>query len=262
MKWIKHTFLIFIIAQLGHFIINVIYRIITGDNGDFESYNIFSLCKDILTPKYALWYLLCLLYWRIIIWNFPKKINDVSLFIGSFILSVVVGAIPIGQTLAFQRIFSFFPFFVLGLIFKKHSFMNKIESINIFIPMVVIFLGLLISRELPLFQPRDEYNNLNDAILRMVQSVIGLLLCISIIRVSRATTLIEKVSKYGAYTLWIYIGHTFLVTIIDRKLLPNLGLTYNVFFALMIATLYCVIFIVMARFYYKKKVTPVTSITE
>ena len=82
--------------------------------------------------------------------------------------------------------------------------------------------------------------------------MLGLLLCLSVVRVSRASAWTEKLSKYGVYTLWIYVGHTFLISA-ERKLLPQTGITYDIFMALLIATLYCTLFILLAKCFYRGK---------
>ena len=112
--------------------------------------------------------------------------------------------------------------------------------------------GLLVARELPLYQPRDHFENWNDAVLRTGQSLISLFLCLSVIRISRSTTFLDKFSQWGMYTLWIYVGHTYLI-VIGKRVLPLLGITYDVFAALLIAALYCAIFIMIAKYFSRRR---------
>lgn len=250
--WVKQTAIIFIFAQIGHICIGVFFRMTSLIQSGSISYNHLLSFNDFIAPKFALWYILCLIYWRIMIWHLLPKMNDVLLLFIACILSILVGVIPISETLSFQRAFSFFPFFVLGIVFKKRKLTDKLDKIHLVIPIIIMVIGLYLSRELPLFQPREHYENWNDVVLRVSQSIIGLLLCLSVFRLSRKSKVIEMFSQYGIYTLWIYIGHTFFITI-ERNILPQFEITYNVFLALIIATFYCSIFIIMAKCYKVKK---------
>jgi hypothetical protein len=155
----------------------------------------------------------------------PKKINDAALLIGSLVLSVLAGFVPVDQSLSFQRAFSFFPFFVFGVICKKRNMMEKLEKVHLFVPIIVLIVSLLIARELPLFQPKEHFRSMNDAVLRISQSLLGLMMCLSIIRLSRVSVLLDKVAQLGMYTLWIFIGHTYLIVIGRKDLYTGFG--YN-----------------------------------
>ena len=77
-------------------------------------------------------------------------------------------------------------------------------------------------------------------------------MCILVIRVSRAVGWIERFAQWGVYTLWIYVGHTFLIAI-ERRLLPHFGITYNIFIAIILSILYCALFILLAKLYDRMK---------
>ena len=248
-KWLKKIALIYIFAQLGHVVLDCgIHYISCSINKEPFSIRPCLSFVDIYCPRFALWYLLSLIYWRLATWHIFNKCSDVTLLVVSILLSIASGFIPIGHAFSFQRSFSFLPFFVLGLIFKKRDLMSKLERVPIWVPFIIIAICFIISKDLPLFQPREYYNDFHDTILRIEQSVIGLCLSLSIINISRNIKCIEKVAKYGVYTLWIYVGHTFLV-VFGKEIFPQIGISFNIWIAILLALLYCSLFIFLARTY-------------
>lgn len=249
-KWLKQTLLIYLFAQMAHFALEI------GIEGaksilNHKEFNtsVFSW-RVLISPRLALWYLICLMYWRVAIWRVFSKVSDIKLLLISCVLALISGIIPIDHDFAFQRTFAFFPFFVLGMIFRKQELMTKLSKIPYTYALVGLLFGLIVARLLPIYMPKFHYCNWYDPILRIIQSGLGLYLCLLIIRVLKVD-FIERFAKYGAYTLWIYIGHTYLIKIGENTFL-NLHL--NVFTAFLLTCCYCTIFIVMANIYnsYKK----------
>lgn len=66
-----------------------------------------------LTPCFALWYLVDLFYWRMMTSMLNRRYRQTTLFV-SIALSLLVGYIPIGSEVGFQRFISFMPYFVVG----------------------------------------------------------------------------------------------------------------------------------------------------
>lgn len=239
-SWIKHTLLLYIIAHIAH----VLILCLLGSSFTW---------KMVVIPQYTLWYLLCLLYWRVLIWTVLKDVNDYVLLMASFILAILSGFIPLDLEFSFQRAFAFSPFFFLGVVFKKRDLMSKLEKISIWPTLVVLAIGLIIAYVLPfgMFMPRFHYVNWHKVIIRIVQSSLAFLLCVSIIRVSRCRFL-EVFSKFGTYTLWIYIGHSFLVDPVVKDLwLPLFNDSYTIFVAVVLAIIICAFFVILAQLYEK-----------
>ena len=247
-KWLKQTLLIYIAAQFAHFILSIGIGIIQAflKQGDFDT-SLLSW-RVLISPYLALWYLVCLIYWRLSVWSIFSKTNDIVLLCISCILSFVSGFIPIDYDFAFQRAFSFFPFFVTGMIFRKHGFMSQLCKIPYKYAFAGLLLGLLMARFLPMYMPKSHYSFLSDLFYRIIQSCLGFVLCLLILRVARID-FVGRFAKYGLYTLWIYIGHTFLI-IIGRTVFPYLGISFNLITALILTCLYCALFIFMAKTYH------------
>lgn len=67
-----------------------------------------------LYPCFALWYLLCLFYWRMLLSIIPQKWNPKWVITISFLISIAVGFTKINGFMGFHRFFSFMPYFMIG----------------------------------------------------------------------------------------------------------------------------------------------------
>ena len=252
MAWIKRTFIIFIVAHISQCLLKILvgyaFSRINGSSFSFSS----ELKWDaLICPGYALWYLVCLLYWRIAIWMISEKMNDIHLFIASCVTVIIAGFIPLDHEFSFQRAFAFSPFFMLGIVFKRRNLIKELERIPFLCAVLGLVVGLLFSRELPTYLPVYHYVTWKKLVLRLVQTSLGLFLCLMVIRVSRCK-FTEYFAKYGSKTLWIYIGHTYLI-ILGRRLFPYWGVSFNLFTAILLAILYCSFFIILARLHDRLK---------
>ena len=83
----------------------------------YHPLTINSLIKISLTPQFALWYLVCLFFWRLILPYFVK-------FPYPLVLSVIIGLLGgifpgDGFVFSSSRILAFFPYFILGYYIKE-----------------------------------------------------------------------------------------------------------------------------------------------
>ena len=69
--------------------------------------------RRVITPCFALWYLVDLFYWRIMTTILNKRYKNLIILV-SIALSLLAGYIPIGSEFGIQRFFSFMPYFVVG----------------------------------------------------------------------------------------------------------------------------------------------------
>lgn len=75
--------------------------------------------QDIIYPSFALWYLLCLFYWRMLISILPARIDHLMLVAISVVASLLVGFVPIRGEMGFHRFFSLMPYFFVGHYYGK-----------------------------------------------------------------------------------------------------------------------------------------------
>lgn len=231
--WVKKTFLVFVFAQTINVLLN--YAL-----GNYLSW------KVLITPKFALWYLLSLIFWRIILWVALKKYNSITQIIISLALMCIMGFVPIDKEMSFQRTFAFFPFFILGHVIRKDNYLIRLEAINPYISISATVIGLVIARFFTpwFYAPSEHFNNAEDLIIRIIQTALASYLCLSILCLSRKINLPDCISTFGKYTIWIYIGHTYIVILLTH-FFTNKGIIFNLIEVLLITLTICVFFIVI-----------------
>lgn len=240
-QWIKQTLVIYAFAQLASVVIRSLLVFVPDMSAHAESDDVgLAKWSDLISPGLALWYLVCLMYWRVSVWTFFQKTDDVKLLSLSVLFALLSGLIPLDNELAFQRTFVFFPFFVLGIVFKKRNWLCRLDQIPVIYAVIGLIVGFAVARGLPTFMPKTHYEDWHQLVFRVVQSGLGLVLCLLIVRISRAR-FVKSFARWGKYTLWIYIGHTYLI-LIGREWFPYLGISLNLFSALILAAVYCLVF--------------------
>lgn len=251
-SWIKNTIIIYIVADIAELLLNILldYSACSLKGREFSISSYFNW-HTVFWPGFALWYLVCLIYWRIAIWTIGNKMNDITLFVISCLLLVPTGFVPLSFDLSFQRTFAFLPFFVLGIVFKKRGLVRKLEQLPVYYAVIGLLLGFIAAGLMPTYFPVQPLKTFDQVAERVIQTILALFLCIMIIRLSRAK-FTEAFAKYGSMTLWIYIGHIFLVNTSNR-LFPHLGISLNIFTAIFVAALYCAFLIILAKTYESKK---------
>lgn len=209
-----------------------------------ETYVAFQVIRTILTPprlygynlvinaliipNFVLWYLVALVYWRLIVLYAPQKImeNRMLVIIGSLLISLFAGFIPIGKEFAIQRTLSFMPFFFCGYYLSEVDIRKTIKKI----PFAVAIVFLLLIFLLCVIVVNDNISYItsctfpywdDDISYTMMCFFARIIFLISAIFISllvlRVTPEIGKLAKWGQATLFIFVYHSFLV-----KILPDL----------------------------------------
>ena len=100
--------------------------------------------KSFFFPQFSLWYLLSLVFWRIMQKGLLSLSQNKCLWIlTAVIVSLCCGLIPIEREVSFQRTFSFFPFFVIGFMCRETSAIEYIRAADKRIALFIIC-GLVI----------------------------------------------------------------------------------------------------------------------
>ena len=247
-QWLKQTLILLFFAHVTQYLLLILMGLTSSLINDYP-FQISSVLNrsSFIEPAFTLWYLVSLIYWRIATWIIGDKVNDIALFVVSCIVAILVGFIPLRNEFSFQRTFSFAPFFVLGVIFKKRHLISKLEKVPILLAIVGFVVGLLLAREMPIYYPVDNYTTWGGAALRTKQMLLALFLCLLVVRVSRCK-FSEYFARFGSKTLWIYIGHAYLI-IIGHRIAHFLGWSISIIGALFVAAFYCTIIILVAYIY-------------
>ncbi|MBO4807253.1 MAG: acyltransferase family protein [Paludibacteraceae bacterium] len=164
--------------------------------------------KRLLTPSFAMWYLLSLVFWRLLLNVIPMRIieNKKAVLLFSVLIALLAGFFPIGQELSFQRTCAFLPFFVLGYYGKQVDFKSKIKSLNkpvisVLLIAIVLFAYFL----LPVFYCNTPYETMWDCGMRFLQLIVALLASSCVIGLSPNS--LGRYTDLGRYTLLIYLLH-------------------------------------------------------
>jgi fucose 4-O-acetylase-like acetyltransferase len=248
LEWLKKTFIILIVATIAQYMLRIMIDFSSSIVKDY-SFQISSILnwRVLISPAYTLWYLVCLMYWRLLIWAVNDKLKDVIILAISCFAVICAGFIPLDYAFSFQRAFAFAPFFMLGVVFKKRQLINSLERVPVIFALIVLFLGLVIARRIDIYMPVRHFVTWKDLVLRIEQTLLGLFLCLSVIRISRCR-FTSRFAKYGTKTLWVYIGHTYLIFIFNR-VFHFLGVSFNLFSAIVLAILYCAFLVFIANMY-------------
>ncbi|MCT8140329.1 acyltransferase family protein [Anaerobacillus sp. CMMVII] len=188
-----------------------------------------TLNYDLLSPQYTLWFLLALFVWNLLLFVFTR-IKYPLLY--AVIIGVFIGySDGAGHYFAIHRIFTFFPFFLLGFYMKKEHFewvkrpMAKVVG-------AVLLVGVWIAIE-QLFTLQEArawvLGNANYTKMGYIRWDIGLgRLMMYALSLSVAFAFLAFVPKkktffthLGTRTAYIYILHGGIVRTVYEKYLPD-----------------------------------------
>ena len=194
----------------------------------FETYIVLQLLKssiegtlnahELLTPRFALWYLLSLVYWKImlIFMNGNIQAHKNLFFGGMLILCFMFGALPLTVELSFQRTFAFMPFFVFGYLLRGVDYNTIIQKIPMPLAIVVFITFVLISyfvnRSLILdFSGMLSFHSGIKSFLisRLLILSIGSIMSMCVMRLTFNLRDCKFLCLLGQATLHIYIYHIF-----------------------------------------------------
>lgn len=165
---------------------------------------------NLIVPGFALWYLLALFVWRILIYILPvEKYRWWSLLL-SVVIALLMGFIPVSREFAFQRIFSFFPFFVLSYLMRGKDVRDMLKSgSNIYI--LVLVSAALVQFYRSTFVPMslsiaDCYQQpyWKPLVIRLISILVGTIMSGAIIAVLKEN---KAFAVVGNKSLLIYIVH-------------------------------------------------------
>lgn len=170
------------------------------------------LIKTIFTPWWVLWYLLSLIYWRLMLQFIPSRVfrHTKIVLIGAFCLSLLSGFLPFDRFLSLQRTLAFMPFFFMGYYMRGK---------NLYLPgkyktLCVLFLILMFA--IPMFFPQclgnlrhaDPYGNIIDAVKRTCVFALSIPMSIAFLNVCYNT---QWIAQQGRMTMQYYIFHALII---------------------------------------------------
>lgn len=181
-------------------------------------------------PSGALWYILSLAFWRVLLHLIPIRENKAAwIIVIACGISLLSGFIPLGRELSFQRTFAFFPYFLLGYYAKRLDGYVKLKAFNVryawgIASLYAIIIFAIGHFPLSMLVQFFHYSELGNPIIglgmRMASYVWMLPLTLAILR------LFANVSVFytqGKDTLFYYIYHMYAIMGMRIALLPIMG---------------------------------------
>lgn len=174
----------------------------------------------IIYPRWTLWYMVSLIWWRILLYYIPKKIRDnygMLITIG-VLVCLIAGFIPIDTGLSFQRTFSFLPFFLVGYVAGKEKIVDNLRinmrvAVTFLIMMGIVFF-ILNSKMNDYFFQKWSYFHYNSAIIGLCVRA-GWLFCVTVMSICFLSVVPQKEYKwthFGQITLFIYMWHSIILS--------------------------------------------------
>ena len=199
----------------------------------------------ILTPKYTLWYLLCLVYWRIFVYLLAKRLPWGVILAISIAISLGAGFLPY-KILSFQRACAFLPFFVFGTMMREYDITPKIDRIKPGVALAAVIVSLVIlvfmenaigvNMKKDILIAKTMYADSLGIIWRSVWLILASVISLGVYRLVPDT---PKLARFGSATLTIYVFHSFFTKqfpyILDATPIPNDLLVNVVYSALVFA---------------------------
>ena len=168
--------------------------------------------KTILSPWWVLWYLLSLIYWRLLLQYIPNKIlkHMKLILISTFCISILAGFLPFNRVLSLQRTLALMPFFFLGYYMRGQNLYLP----NKYKPFCIIF--LMATFVIPIFTPQylgdlphaNPYTNASIAVERVFEFCLAVPMSIAFINVCYNTSWI---AKHGRLSMQYYIYHALII---------------------------------------------------
>lgn len=190
----------------------------------------------IITPSFAMWYILSLIFWRTILQFTPDNLLQRKWVIlgGSLLLALAAGFVPLGTQMSFQRTFVFLPFFMLGYYAKGSGVVEWIRGRNkIVMTALFLLLSVVCYFWLPVFYAYSPYSvNIVEGMgMRLLQMLVAVVLCASMLNIIPEK--MGKITEVGKWTLLIYLLHPPIVKLakmgcsyIGTPMSPNIPMAF------------------------------------
>ena len=186
-----------------------------------EKLTIYSVVSFLVNPKYTLWYLLCLVYWRLLVLVIPQRIlnsRPALILLISFAVSIFGGFLPV-RGLSLHRAMTFLPFFFMGYYSNKINLKEYISKMNVGISFVVLvcsflFIFYFLNTNLNYILHGKNSYWVNTSLSPMMQCLARCIWLVFATILSFMTMSMVRpqstMANMGRATLGIYIYHSFI----------------------------------------------------
>jgi len=176
-----------------------------------------------ISPSWTLWYLVSIVWWRILILLLSEEVlkeRPFMILASSFLISILGGLIPFNACFSLQRTMAYIPFFFMGYYSTNLDVRAYVKNVPIFMPFIVfavmfLFFYFCLNFNLSyVMQCKVSYWSMPEmSIVQKILSRCSLLFLATLmsLMVMRIVPRNQIIAKYGTITLFFYMYHTFLV---------------------------------------------------
>lgn len=168
--------------------------------------------ETVLTPWYMLWYLLSLIYWRLMLQVIPERIlrHENLVLATAFCIGILAGFLPFDHLLSVQRTLALMPFFWGGYFLKgKNLHLPGKYKLLCALFLIAIFAVLLFyPHRINDLKYSTPYKNIMGAAIRMIAFGLAVPMSIAFVNVCPHT---RWTARQGRMSLQYYIYHAPLI---------------------------------------------------
>lgn len=219
-KGIKKLFKLLIKYEI---IYGLVYFLLFSGTGSNQFGSFLDIVLYVLQPIWVLWFLLSLICWRYMIIAYERHRIVII-----FLIMVVIGFnfIPFNfRVLSLGRTLSFFPYFLLGYLAKKHQFdfhrIMRNHTFTYYLAIIVVLFWALYSGNVitELLYGATSFNNYSYSFAELFLFKVNLYLvaiAVSIIIFNIIPTTKTRFSSIGPKTLPIFLWHPVIIWLLIR----------------------------------------------
>ncbi|SHK29435.1 acyltransferase family protein [Xylanibacter ruminicola] len=179
--------------------------------------------RTILTPWYMLWYLLSLIYWRLMLQVIPDSIlrHTKLVLITTFSISIMAGFLPFDRLLSIQRTLALMPFFFLGYYMKGRNLYlpDKYKLLCVVFLIAILTILFFYPHRINDLKFATPYKSFWGAAIRMIAFGLAVPMSIAFINVCYKA---PWVAQQGKISLQYYIYHALLIPPMSAPIIPPL----------------------------------------
>ena len=183
----------------------------------------FSLSAFLLQPAYAMWYLLSLISWRLMVYfmgdnvmrRYPKAVVALS-----FVFCLAAGLFNPELPLALNPTMVFMPFFLFGYYSVKVDLKQMVRKVPLWLAIFIVVAVFavcyfMLNRNMRVLFASFAFRTPKDVAIRVAYMVVSMVMCVAVMRCWPGG---KTMARWGRNTLFMYLWHPFVMFLICNVL--------------------------------------------
>ena len=201
----------------------------------YDTATLKSITATIVSPQFGAWYLLSLVFWRLIVLYVPEKFlgggKTIIIVSACFFISLFGGFIPVGKQLSLQRTMTLLPFFFMGYYAKNidvKKYIAKIPPLLAVGVLLSVFLIYFLYMNYDLkfvlygwssYWSIDGFSPFELFLVRGIFLISAILTGLMVMRLTPTKS--TCFSQWGRITFFIYAYHLFVINVLRYAIKHN-----------------------------------------